>query len=288
MTPVKDVHLRHLDLFSGIGGFALASRWAGIETMALSEIEPYACAVLAHQFPQTRNLGDVRKLCRRTYECNLDPEMESAWCPRCQADFADCACIGTDEFIDCYGSPDIITAGFPCQDVSCNSHTGTGTAGERSGLVFEATRVANELRPAFLLLENVAALKTRGADQLLAELEGLGYAAESFVVGARHAGGEHRRKRAWIAAYDTTLRIQGVRTTGFEESRPLGEPLLPLRDRDGQWQVEPDLRRTDDGTTRWMDRLATIGNAVVPQIPVHFLDWMRDVLGARRYCPTAA
>ena len=284
------MHLTHLDLFAGVGMFSLAARWAGIETVAFAEIHPYANAVLAHRFPHLTNLGDVRKLCRRIADNEITHDASGAadldagvHCPLCDADFADCDCIGADAFTDEYGFPAIISAGFPCQDVSVGSHTGTGINGQRSGQFWESLRITRELRPTFLLLENVPALRTRGADAILEALGTEGYAAESFVVGANALGGGHRRKRVWIAAYDTTVGIQGLRPEGQQEPRALGEPLLPLRDCNGQWQVEPDLRRAPDGDARWMDRVACIGNAVVPQIPVHFFDWMRQVTHAEPY-----
>jgi DNA (cytosine-5)-methyltransferase 1 len=283
MKP-KDTHLTHLDLFSGIGMFALAARWAGIETVAFSEVEPYANRVLDARFPEVRNLGDIRKLCRRIADCdttNYDTE-GTAWCPRCDSEFGDCACVGSDEFTDTYGFPDVITAGFPCQDVSVGSHTGTGIDGARSGLWSEALRVAGELGPRFLLIENVPALKTRGFEAIVEQLAEAGYAAEAFVVGANHVGGHQRRKRVWIAAYHSAQRIQGMRAEGQQVAHALAQSFIPLRDGDGQWQVEPDLRRSNDGDSHWMDRLACIGNSIVPQIPVHFFDWMRDVTKAER------
>src|SRR5690242_11471303 len=109
----KDIHLKHLDLFSGGGLFGLAARWAGLETLAFSEIDAYANQVLQKQFPSTRNLGDIRKLCRRAMDCEWLDE-DTAWCPRCDAEFSECACVGTDQFTDDFGYPDVVSAGFPC------------------------------------------------------------------------------------------------------------------------------------------------------------------------------
>ena len=279
-------HLTHLDLFAGVGMFSLAARWAGVETVAFSEIHPYANRILSNRFPHIENLGDVRKLCRRAGDCEPcegEDEGGEVWCPRCEDYFGNCACVGTDQFTDEHGFPAIISAGFPCQDVSVGSHTGTGVAGARSGQFWEALRVARELRPTFLLLENVPALRTRGADTILEALGREGYAAEAFVVGANAVGGSHRRKRVWIAAYDTEFGIQGLRSGREQVAHSLAEPFVPVRGRDGQWQVEPDLRRSPDGDAAWMDRVACIGNAIVPQIPVHFFDWMREVTHSERF-----
>ena len=109
-------------------------------------------ASLAHRFPQLTNLGDVRKLCRRigdnelTYDANGEADLDAGvHCPLCDTDFGECECLGTDAFTDEYGFPSIISAGFPCQDVSVGSHTGTGINGERSGQFWESLRVAASL-----------------------------------------------------------------------------------------------------------------------------------------------
>ncbi|MEW6303778.1 MAG: DNA cytosine methyltransferase [Verrucomicrobiota bacterium] len=284
---MKQLHLRHLDLFSGGGLFALAARWAGIETVAFSEIEPYANRVLAARFPGIRNLGNIQKLCCRTHECDYDPESDDYLCPRCSTPewpvaFGDCQCIGADEYADDFGFPDIITAGFPCQGASVAGH-GLGLDDPRTGLWYETLRVTRELRPRFLLLENVPGLRTRGADEILEGLAAADYAAEPFVVGARDVGASHRRDRVWIVAYDTTFGIQGLRPARFEKSHALAPPPLPLRRGDGQWEVEPDLRRAPHADPRWMDRLKVLGNAVTPHIPVLFFDFMRQTLNAQRH-----
>jgi DNA (cytosine-5)-methyltransferase 1 len=94
---------------------------------------------------------------------------------------------------------DLWTAGFPCQDIS-TAGRGAGLSGARSGLFFEIVRLLRGVRrrPAWLLLENVPALRTRGYDRLAAELEGLGYAVSPLVVGAWAVGAPQRRNRVWI------------------------------------------------------------------------------------------
>ncbi len=276
--PPKDIHLKHLDLFSGIGMFSLAARWAGIETVAFSEIDPYANKILTQRFPETRNLGPVEKLCRRIADCDvLDDEWDEVWCPRCDEEFGDCACVGSDEFTDTFGFPDIITAGSPCQDFSLNGK-GAGIAGDRSSLILETIRINRELRPGFLLIENVPGIKARGYDEVVARLEAEDYATEPFVVGSRHAGGEQVRDRVWIVAYDTSQRMERLWSEGEQVSHSLAPTQLPLRSSDGQWEVEPDIRRTPDANTGRMDRLRCVGNSIDPHIPVHFFDFMKEVI----------
>ena len=283
---VRDVHLRHLDLFRGVGMFSLAARWAGIETIAASEISEYANRVAAVRFPAERNLGDIRNLCRRVYDCDLSQYDDEgiAWCERCEAEFGECACVGTDEFTDCYGFPDIITAGSPCQDFSL-AGKGEGIDGARGALIHEAIRVTRELQPLFLVIENVAGIKSRGADQVLAALDAEGYACEPFVVGARNVGAWHRRERVFFVAHRQGERMEGLRAEGIEVSHTLAPAFLPYRACDGEWQVEPDLRRVPDGNAAWMDRLQCVGNSVVPHVPVMLFDFMRDVTRSKRFAP---
>lgn len=158
--------MKHLDLFSGIGGFALAARWAGCETIAFCEIEPFAQAVLRKNFPGVPIHDDVTKFDGRPFR----------------------------------GRVDILTGGFPCQDISV-AGKGAGIEGERSGLWREMLRIITECRPAIVVAENVPALRNRGADQVLSDLEAAGYTGGAFVVGADDIGATHRRKRVWIVAF---------------------------------------------------------------------------------------
>lgn len=163
--------LRHLDLFSGIGGFMLAAKRAGFTTIQAVEIEPFCRAVIAKNFPEVPLHDDVR-----TYSAaHL------------------CGTVG------------LLTGGFPCQDISI-AGKGAGIEGERSGLWWEMFRIITECRPAFVLIENVPALRNRGADRVLSELEGAGYTGRAFVVGADDIGATHRRKRVWIVADDANRR----------------------------------------------------------------------------------
>jgi len=172
--------LKHLDLFSGIGGFALGFRNAGgIKTVAFCEIEPYAQKVLAKNFPGTPVYPDIKE-------------------------------VKGDELVCRLGAIDIITAGFPCQDISCANPSGKGLDGERSGLFYEAARIIGEVRPRFALLENVANLlsRDRGASmcQVLAELAAIGYDCEWHCISAADFGAPHIRDRVWILAYPNDAR----------------------------------------------------------------------------------
>jgi len=156
--------VRHLDLFSGIGGFALAARWVGWETVGFCEIEPYCQKVLRKHWPDVPIYDDVRELTGETV-----------------------------------GSVDIITGGYPCQPFS--------VAGKRRGeaddrhLWPEFARLIRELRPRWVVGENVAGHIGMGLDEVLSNLEGLGYTWETFVIPACAVNAPHRRDRVWTVAY---------------------------------------------------------------------------------------
>lgn len=149
-------------LFAGIGGFDLAAKWAGLETAWYSEIDPYACAVMQKQFPGVPNLGDIIQ-------------------------------IETAPYVD------ILCGGFPCQDISF-AGKGAGIEGERSGLWAHYARLIAKLTPAYILIENVSALRSRGLGRVLRDLLALGYDAEWHCVPAAYVGAPHRRDRIWIVA----------------------------------------------------------------------------------------
>lgn len=95
---------------------------------------------------------------------------------------------------------DIIVGGFPCQDISSAGKNG-GIDGARSGLWWEMRRIIDEARPRWLLIENVSVLRVRGADEVLASLEEIGYTCWPLVVGAWCVGAPHKRDRVWIVGY---------------------------------------------------------------------------------------
>ena len=161
--------MRVLDLFSGIGGFSLGLERAGMTTVAFCEIEPFCRAVLAKHWPGVPCYDDIRTL--------------------------------TAERLAADGiSVDVIAGGFPCQDISI-AGKGAGLAGERSGLWREYHRIIGEIRPAWCVIENVTALRTRGLDEVLGGIAALGYNAEWHCIPASAIGAPHRRDRVWIIAH---------------------------------------------------------------------------------------
>jgi DNA (cytosine-5)-methyltransferase 1 len=110
-------------------------------------------------------------------------------------------CTLTKELLDERGiTIDVICGGFPCQDISL-AGKGAGIEGERSGLWTEYARIISELRPKFVIVENVSALLSRGLDRVLGDLAEIGYDAEWHCIPASAVGAPHRRDRVWIIAY---------------------------------------------------------------------------------------
>jgi DNA (cytosine-5)-methyltransferase 1 len=296
-------------LFAGIGGFDLGFERAGMQISWQVERDPYCQAVLARHFPKAARFEDVRG-------------------------------VGGG----CLGAVDLICGGFPCQDLS-SAGRGAGLDGARSGLWSEFARIVCELRPGYVVVENVPALLTgKGkrwdrapVGRVLGDLAEAGYDAEWAVLSAREFGAPHLRKRVWIVAYpardaqagsapssgserqrarpggasrragdaadaDRDRRPQGVLLGAGSEERPgpadaFGRGSVAavadaegdsersgLRSRraarkrgrrpadrggscaEGAWAVEPDVGRVADGVPDRVDRLAALGNALLPQI----------------------
>lgn len=163
--------LNVLDLFSGVGGFSLGLERAGMRTVAFCEIDSFARRVLARHWPGIPCYDDVRTL------------------------------IAARLAADGVGRIDVVCGGFPCQDISV-AGKGAGLAGERSGLWVEFARIIGEVRPRFVIVENVAALLDRGHGEVLGDLAALGYDAEWYCIPAAAVGAPHRRDRVWIVGAD--------------------------------------------------------------------------------------
>ena len=163
-----------------------------------------------------------------------------------------------------FPAADVIVGGPPCQDLS-NAGKRAGLAGSRSGLFWQAIRSVRLVRPRFVILENVAALHNRGLGDILGALAALGYDTETHCIPASYAGAPHNRDRTWIVAHSE----RGER---WQEPyrRALGrmgrvQQSVPW-DRDWQSALR-EFRRMDDGTAYRVDRIDTLRNAVIPQIP---------------------
>jgi DNA (cytosine-5)-methyltransferase 1 len=157
-------------LFAGIGGFDLGLERAGMVCKWQVELDDYASRVLAKHWPNVPRHDDVRTF----------PTADRDW------------------------AVDLICGGFPCQDISV-AGKGAGLAGARSGLWYEYARIIGELRPRYVIVENVAALLARGMGTVLGDLSTLGYDAEWHVIPASAVGAPHRRERVWIVGVRSGL-----------------------------------------------------------------------------------
>ena len=184
--------LRLLDCFAGIGGFSYAAEHlvGGFTTTQFVELDPYCQRVLAKHWPDVPIHDDIRTFTAppHTY--------------------------------------DVITAGFPCQDISLAGKQ-AGLAGERSGLFYQIIRLARELQPKFVVLENVANLVSHADgttfQEVLYALAKAGFDAEWAVIPASDVGACHKRARIWIVAYASQLLSDG---SGDQFSRqPISQTL---------------------------------------------------------------
>lgn len=228
-------------LFSGIGGFDLAARWRGWHTSWVSEIDPVACRVLATQFPDAPNLGDITKIDFTTVE-----------------------------------PVDVLVGGFPCTDIS-NAGKQEGITGPQSRLWFDYARAIRDVRPRYVVVENVAALVHRGLGTVLGSLAEIGFDAEWGCFSASDVGAAHRRDRIWILAYphrqpQPRLLAAGS-PQGGSQTAPTGavDPLDPHRGAGASPRRGTPplprlaLGRVAHGLPNHLARLRALGNAIVPQ-----------------------
>ena len=208
--------MRELALFAGAGGGILGGLLLGWRTVCAVELDPYCRSVLlARQrdgfLPRFPIWDDVRTFDGKPWN----------------------------------GSIDVISGGFPCQDISAAGR-GAGLAGARSGLWREFARIIGEVRPAHVVVENSPLLRTRGLVTVLQDLAGLGFDARWGVLGADDVGACQTRKRMWIVANaegngrrsrgprgptasgegESEFPFQDVANTEIRESRP-DDPVVP-------------------------------------------------------------
>lgn len=221
-------------LFAGIGGFDLGFERAGFKVRWQVEIDPYAQAVLAKHWPAVTRYGDIRTV----RGADVEPV-------------------------------DVLCGGFPCQDISW-AGPGDGITGERSGLWDEYARLVGELRPRYVVVENVTALLVRGMGVVLGDLAGLRYDALWSAIPACAFGTPHMRRRMFIVAYaNSEYGRQGLRDSITRAFRPLQsfDGFESARAGYRARLADPsELYRDADGLSRGLDRNHGIGNAIVPQI----------------------
>ena len=266
---------KHIDLFSGIGGFALASNAAGFSTSVFCESDPYATRVLKRHWPTVPIIKDIREF------------------------------DGTR-----WRGADLLTGGFPCQPFS-QAGERRGEEDDRA-LWPEMFRVIKEARPDFVLAENVAGLINMALDDVLSQLEGEGYSTGTVVLPACSLNAPHRRDRVWILAHADSIRCEhplerqdSLRQSISGNKQTTGRPQQDVAHanksrlegwsqtlrqkegrnsdtghtgensscdgRDNQWSVEPNVGRVAHGIPSRTHRLKALGNAIVPQVAYEIL-----------------
>jgi len=240
-------------LFSGIGGFDLGLEWAGMSVSWQVENEEFCLKILNKHWPEVPKYGDVKQL--------------------------------TSENL---AKVDVLVGGFPCQPFS--------NAGQRGGegddryLWPEMLRIIRELRPTWVIGENVPGIKNMALDQVLSDLEEEGYSTRTFNIPACGLDAPHKRERVWIVGHAEGQRFEREWSHYTEKGwkNPSGSAELRggtdvayagcwSSQREGVqefgkqiaswWQSEPNVGRVVDGIPNRVDRLRGLGNAVVPQIP---------------------
>lgn len=229
-----------LDLFSGIGGIAIALEpW--VNTVAYCERDKFAQAVLLSRMAE----GRLHKAPIWTDVETLDGDM----LPRI----------------------DIISGGFPCQDISVAGF-GAGLGGKRSGLFFEIIRLTKKTNPRFVFLENVPAIRTRGLHEVVRAFAEIGYDCRWTCISASSVGAAHKRERWFLLAHladSESVGAQGLRAGREQVAHPHeGEEVSLCSDQRGifsDWKVEPDVARMVDGLSDRAHRIKCLGNSVVPK-----------------------
>lgn len=246
--------MNELALFAGAGGGILGGKLLGWRTVCAVEVDAYCASVLA----------------ARQNDGHLEP-------------FPIWDDVRTFDGRPWRGAVDVVSGGFPCQDIS-SAGKRAGITGERSGLWREFARIIGEVRPAYAFIENSPHLRTRGLEVVLGDLARLGYDARWGVVGADAAGAPHIRKRMWIRASDANMR--GKRAIAIDEKMASASSVrhadgkavrqseggtnraAPLGVRARGWWPAPGNARMDDGLAHKLDRVRATGNgqvaAVVP------------------------
>jgi len=332
-----------LDLFSGIGGFSLAASWVGIKTIGFVEIDKFCQKVLRKHWSGVPIYEDITKISFADCQSNgLEVGRVAQQKQTGQSDGN--SKISDGRRIIRIPPVDIVSGGFPCQPFSC--------AGKRKGkaddryLWPEMLRVISEVRPRWVIGENVAGFINMGLDDCISDLEGLQYEVQAFVIPACAVNAPHRRDRVWIvanlfsdsegSAYRRDCRgSNGNRENqniiercemgsnprncrqdvADAEGRTIGTRLCESRQteigggRSGDgggkdavcksisrgccgeswrgareesadgcwWSTEPDVGRVAHGISSRVDRLKSLGNAIVPQVAFQIFKAIMEV-----------
>jgi len=223
--------MNELALFAGAGGGILGGKLLGWRTVCAVEWEAYPASVL----------------CARQNDGILPP-------------FPIWDDVQTFEGKPWRGIVDVVSGGFPCQDISA-AGKGAGIDGERSGMWREMARIIREVRPRFVFVENSPMLTSRGLGRVLGDLASMGFNARWGVLGANDVGANHQRDRIWILGKVSDA--NSTQCTRGELSKRK-ETAYAYASDSRWWEVEPDVGRMANGLAFGVDRLKAIGNGQVP------------------------
>ena len=237
----------HLDLFSGIGGFALAARWNGYRTVGFCDNEPYAQAVLKKHWPEVPCHKDIREVRG-----------------------------------ELYAGVTLLTGGFPCQPFSV---AGKQRGKDDNRYLWpEMLRVIREARPTWIIGENVAGIVNLALDTVCADLEAEGYEVEPIIIPACAVDAPHRRDRVWIIGKYVADPMCNGRKGLREQVGNIGKVMERRSDskiygissfaRDPaneQSNPESFVGRVADGIPNRTHRLKGLGNAIVPQVAAEII-----------------
>ena len=312
-------------LFSGVGGFDLGLERAGMEVVWQVELDPFCLKVLEKHWPNVRRYADVREVhgvlahAQITVGRSVSSELSGRGIAEIGGSSGRNGSEASEACPSCLPAVDLICGGFPCQPFS--------VAGKQRGkeddrhLWPEMFRIVSELRPTWVVGENVPGLVRLGLDEVLSDLEGIGYSTQTFDIPACAVDAPHVRHRIWIVAHserhgrgprgaECEGQRRGVAPVGTghadvadndpeREPQPEGydeefrrrlvyrsedvayadrarrgeqcgaesvQPELPAAECGSRWLPEPELGRVAHGIPRRVDRLRSLGNAVVPQV----------------------
>jgi DNA (cytosine-5)-methyltransferase 1 len=259
--------LKVLDLFSGIGGFSLGLEKVGFETVAFVENDEACQEVLTRHWSETPIVGDIKKFDKVV----LDKlQFEAERCARSSHEMSS---------PPMFKKIDLICGGFPCQDASTANTKGKGIDGKRTGLWTEFKRIIDDVRPKYVIAENVPNLRNRGLGRVIKDLAEIGYVGRADIIPARAFGAVHQRERLFILATHAhnhgfiretyALSTQNSKRC-WESNRRAKRPFM----QDFEWPLEPSMVRVVHGISGWPHearkrraiRIKQLGNAVVPMI----------------------
>lgn len=267
---VNQQSLNELSLFAGAGGGILGGKLLGWNTVCAVEWEPYPSSVL----------------CARQNDGFLSP-------------FPVWDDVQTFDGKPWKGIVDVVSGGFPCQDISA-AGKGAGIEGERSSMWKHMARIIGEVQPTYVFAENSPMLRTRGLGVVLQDLAKMGYDAQWGVLSAAEVGANHKRERMWIVAQmantrrklrstrqstelDTNTEIRSSSSVHNQSSSArqlISDSYLSQQQRGSVscgiqeentfachpcwWEIEPAVGRVANGVASGVDRLKAIGNGQVP------------------------